>query len=83
MAAVVAAVDQRYWVPPEAVRVTDPPLQNVVGPDGVIAATGVVAGVQVPLTVMLSRYSIFPWALTPRNLSRLTDAVRLTVFVAH
>jgi hypothetical protein len=40
MAAVVAPVDQRYDVPPEAVSVTLPPAQNVVGPDGVMVAVG-------------------------------------------
>jgi archaellum component FlaF (FlaF/FlaG flagellin family) len=40
MAAVVAPVDQRYEVPPEAVSVTLPPAQNVVGPDGVMVAVG-------------------------------------------
>jgi hypothetical protein len=40
MAAVVAPVDQRYDVPPEAVSVTLPPAQNVVGPEGVMVAVG-------------------------------------------
>jgi hypothetical protein len=40
IAAAVAPVDQRYDVPPEAVSVTLPPAQNVVGPDGVIVAVG-------------------------------------------
>jgi hypothetical protein len=40
IAAVLAPVDQRYDVPPEAVSVTLPPAQNVVGPDGVIVAVG-------------------------------------------
>jgi hypothetical protein len=40
MAAVVAPVDQRYDVPPDAVSVTLPPAQKVVGPDGVIVAVG-------------------------------------------
>ena len=40
MAAVVAAFDHTYPVPPEAVRVTDPPSQNVVDPSGVIKAAG-------------------------------------------
>jgi hypothetical protein len=40
MAAVVAPVDQRYDVPPEAVSVTLPPVQKVVGPDGVMVAVG-------------------------------------------
>jgi hypothetical protein len=40
IAAVVAPVDQRYEVPPEAVSVTLPPVQNVVGPLGVIVAVG-------------------------------------------
>ena len=37
---VVAPVDQKYDVPPEADRVTEPPSQNWVGPEGVINATG-------------------------------------------
>jgi hypothetical protein len=40
MDAVVARFDQRYADPPEAVSVTEPPSQNVVGPSGVIWATG-------------------------------------------
>jgi hypothetical protein len=40
MAAVVAPVDQRYDVPPDAVSVTLPPAQKVGGPDGVIVAVG-------------------------------------------
>jgi len=40
IAAVVAPVDQRYDVPPDAVSVTLPPAQNVVGPEGVIVAVG-------------------------------------------
>jgi hypothetical protein len=34
--AVVAPVDHKYEVPVEAVNVTDPPAQNVVGPPAVI-----------------------------------------------
>jgi hypothetical protein len=37
---VVAPVDQRYAAPADAVRVTELPEQNVVGPFGVIDATG-------------------------------------------
>jgi len=37
---VVAPVDQSQDDPALAVSVTEPPLQNVVGPDGVIAAAG-------------------------------------------
>jgi hypothetical protein len=37
---VVAPVDQRYDEPALAVSVTEPPAQNVVGPDGVIVAVG-------------------------------------------
>jgi hypothetical protein len=40
MAAVVAPVDQRYDVPPDAVSVTLPPAQKVVGPLGVMVAVG-------------------------------------------
>jgi hypothetical protein len=40
IAAVVAPVDQRYDVPPEAVSVTLPPVQKVVGPEGVMVAVG-------------------------------------------
>jgi Ni,Fe-hydrogenase III component G len=40
MADVVAAFDHRYPVPPEAVSVTDPPWQKVVGASGVITAVG-------------------------------------------
>ena len=41
IACVVAPVDQRYVPPALAVRVTEPPSQNVVGPPAVIVATGV------------------------------------------
>ena len=40
IAAVVAPVDQRYDTPPDAVRVTLPPAQNVVAPLGVMVAVG-------------------------------------------
>ncbi len=40
MAAVVLPFDHRYPVPPDPVRVTEPPAQKVVGPFGVIAAVG-------------------------------------------
>jgi len=40
IAAVVAPVDQRYDTPPDAVSVTLPPAQKVVGPLGVIVAVG-------------------------------------------
>ena len=39
-AAFVDPVDQRYPVPPDPVRVTEPPVQKVVGPEGVITAVG-------------------------------------------
>ena len=38
--AVVAPVDQRYDAPLEAVSMTLPPLQNVVGPEAVMVAAG-------------------------------------------
>ena len=37
---VVAPLDQRYDEPALAVSVTDPPVQNVVAPDGVMVAAG-------------------------------------------
>ncbi len=40
MAWVVAPLDHRYDAPFEAVSVTLPPAQNVVGPPAVIAAAG-------------------------------------------
>ncbi len=40
MACVVAPLDQRYADPPDAVRVTVPPAQNVVGPPVVMPALG-------------------------------------------
>jgi hypothetical protein len=36
----VAPVDQRYDAPALAVSVTEPPAQNVVGPEAVIVAVG-------------------------------------------
>lgn len=46
-AAVVAPVDQVYPVPPDAVRLTLPPLQKVVAPDGTMLAVGAVESVTV------------------------------------
>jgi hypothetical protein len=40
MLAAVVLSDQRKEEPPLAVRITEPPSQNVVGPLGVITATG-------------------------------------------
>ena len=40
MACVVAPFDQRYEEPFDAVKVTLPPAQNVVGPPAVIVAVG-------------------------------------------
>jgi len=40
IACVVAPFDQRYDAPLDAVSVTLPPAQNVVGPPGVIVALG-------------------------------------------
>jgi hypothetical protein len=40
MDCVVAPLDQRYDVPLLAVSVTEPPVQNVVGPPAVIVAVG-------------------------------------------
>ena len=56
--AVVAEFDQIYPVPPDADRVTEPPWQNVIGPDGVITAVG--SGLTV--TVAISE-SVHPLAL--------------------
>src|SRR5258708_2929341 len=40
MASVVPPLDQRYEEPADAVSVTEPPAQNVVGPPAVIVAVG-------------------------------------------
>ncbi len=40
IAEVVAEVDHRYPVPPEAVSITEPPWQKVVGPPAVMTADG-------------------------------------------
>jgi hypothetical protein len=40
MAAAVAEFDHKYPDPPEAVSITEPPWQKVVGPSGVITAVG-------------------------------------------
>ena len=53
MVAVVDVFDHRYPVPPEAVRSTDPPEQKVVGPFGVIRATGSGLTVTVLLAVLV------------------------------
>ena len=37
---VVAPLDHAYEAPEDAVRVTEPPAQNVVGPEAVIEAVG-------------------------------------------
>lgn len=44
---VMAPLDHEYEVPEFAVRVTLPPAQNVVGPDAVMLAVGVVVTVTV------------------------------------
>jgi hypothetical protein len=54
IAGVVAPFDQRYDEPADAVSVTDPPAQNVVGPPAVIVAAGLLltvtaVGADVPL----------------------------------
>jgi hypothetical protein len=56
--AVVAPVDQRYEVPPEAVSVTLPPAQKVTGPEGVMVAVG--SGLTV--TVWLAGAEVQPFA---------------------
>ena len=54
---VVAPVDQRYEVAALAVSVTDPPSQNVVGPDGVIVGvTGVLTVTTVAALVALQPF---------------------------
>ncbi len=58
VAAEVLPFDHRYPVPPDPVRVTEPPAQNVVGPPGVITATGR----ELTLTAALS-VSLQPLAL--------------------
>jgi hypothetical protein len=52
---VVAPVDQRYDAPLEAVRVTLPPVQNVVGPPAVIVG---VAGTALTVTAIATEASL-------------------------
>ena len=40
IAAFVDPVDHRYPVPPDPVKVTEPPTQKIVGPEGEIAVVG-------------------------------------------
>ena len=56
---VVAPFDQRYDEPALAVSVTEPPSQNVVGPDGVIVA----AGVAFTVTAVAALVALQPAAL--------------------
>jgi len=56
---VVAPVDQRYVKPAGAVSVTEPPAQNAVGPDGVIAG---VAGLALTVTVTGALVALQPVA---------------------
>jgi hypothetical protein len=55
---VVAPFDQRYDAPLLAVRVTEPPAQNVVGPDAAIVADG--SGLTV--TVAADEVALQPFA---------------------
>jgi hypothetical protein len=55
---VVAPVDQRYEEPALAVSVTEPPVQNVVGPEGVIVAVGAAFTV----TVVADEVALQPFA---------------------
>jgi hypothetical protein len=57
--AVVAPVDQRKDDPLDAVRVTLPPAQNVVGPPGVMLAVGLALTV----TVVGEEVALQPFAL--------------------
>jgi hypothetical protein len=59
MDCVVAPFDQRYEEPELAVSVTEPPVQNVVGPDGVIVADGSAFTV----TVVAAEVALQPLAL--------------------
>ena len=58
---VVAPFDQRYELPAEAVKVTDPPAQKVVGPPVVIVG---VAGVGFTVTVVGADVALQPEAPT-------------------
>ena len=58
MFCVVAPVDQVHEVPLLAMSVTESPAQNVVGPFGVIAATGTVM-----VTTVIVAVSEHPFAL--------------------
>ena len=57
----MAPVDHRYVVPAEAVKVTEPPAQNVVGPPAVIAGA---AGVGFTTTVVGADVALQPKAPT-------------------
>ena len=54
---VVAPVDHRYDAPLDAVSVTEPPGQNVVGPPSVIVA----AGSGFTVTVTGAEVALQPW----------------------
>jgi hypothetical protein len=56
---VVAPVDQRYDAPLDAVKVTLPPAQNVVGPEAVMLATA--GGLTV--TPVVAEVALHPFAL--------------------
>jgi hypothetical protein len=55
---VVAPFDQRYATPLLAVSVTEPPVQNVVGPEAVIVADGNASTV----TVVADEVALQPFA---------------------
>ena len=55
---VVAPFDQRYDDAAEAVRVTEPPAQNVVGPEAVIVAVGLLFTV----TAVAAEIALQPFA---------------------
>jgi hypothetical protein len=55
---VVAPVDQRYDEPALAVSVTEPPSQNVVGPEALIVASGL----GLTVTVVAAEVMLQPFA---------------------
>ncbi len=56
---VVAPFDQSHDEPADAVSVTEPPVQNVVGPDAVIVA----AGLSLTITEVAALVALQPAAL--------------------
>jgi hypothetical protein len=79
--AVVAEVDHKYPVPPEAVSITDPPWQKVVGPPAVITADG--SGFTVTTELSVSTHPLELVTVTVYIPLVVTDIAEVVAEVDH